>query len=49
MKMKIKISEVKEKIELLQRRLEALLRLVKVPGFGGVPLHKSISSTELLP
>lgn len=39
MKMKIKISEVKEKIELLQRRLEALLRLVKVPGFGGVPLY----------
>ena len=37
--MKIKISEVKEKIELLQRRLEALLRLVKVPGFGGVPLY----------
>lgn len=39
MKMKIKISEVKEKIELIQRRLEALLRLVKVPGFGGVPLY----------
>ena len=37
--MKIKISEVKEKIELIQRRLEALLRLVKVPGFGGVPLY----------
>ncbi len=37
--MKIKISEIKEKIEFLKKRLESLLRLVKVPGFGGVPLY----------
>lgn len=37
--MKIKISEIKEKLERLKLRTEALLRLVKVPGFGSVPLY----------
>lgn len=39
MKMKIKLSDIKEYLYKLRKRLESVLRLVKVPGFGGVPLY----------
>lgn len=37
--MKIKISDIREYILVLRKRLESVLRLVKIPGFEGVPLY----------
>ena len=37
--MKIKIAEIKERLLSFKKRLESVLRLVKIPGFGGVPLY----------
>lgn len=37
--MKIKLSDIKEYLYELRKRLESVLRLVKIPGFGGVPLY----------
>ena len=37
--MKINVSDIKEKFFALRDKLKSVLRLVKVPGFGGVPLY----------
>ena len=37
--MKVKIAEIKERLASFRKRLESVLRLVKIPGFGGVPLY----------
>lgn len=37
--MKISIEKIKEQIQVVRTRLESVLRLVVVPGFGGVPLY----------
>ena len=37
--MRINISDIKEYIMQLKKSLETVLRLVKFPGFGGVPLY----------
>lgn len=37
--MKTKLADIKEYFLVFKKRLESLLRLVKVPGFGGVPLY----------
>lgn len=37
--MKIKLSDIKGYLYELRKRLESVLRLVKIPGFGGVPLY----------
>ena len=37
--MKVKIAEIKERLVSFRKRLESVLRLVKIPGFGGVPLY----------
>lgn len=39
MKMRIKFSDIKEYFITLRDRLESVLRLVKLPGFQGVPLY----------
>ena len=39
MKMKTKFSDIKGRFIVLKKRLESVLRLVKFPGFGGVPLY----------
>lgn len=37
--MKIDIEKIKDKLEHYRKRLESVLRLIVVPGFGGVPLY----------
>lgn len=37
--MKISIERIKEHIHRLRQRIESVLRLVVIPGFGGVPLY----------
>lgn len=37
--MKINIEKIKDKLEHYRKRLESVLRLIVIPGFGGVPLY----------
>lgn len=37
--MKINIDKIKDKLEHYRKRLESVLRLIVIPGFGGVPLY----------
>ena len=37
--MKINIEKIKGKLEHYRKRLESVLRLIVIPGFGGVPLY----------
>ncbi len=37
--MKINIEKIKTKLEYYRKRVESVLRLVVIPGFGGVPLY----------
>ncbi len=37
--MKINIEKIKNKLEHYRKRLESVLRLIVIPGFGGVPLY----------
>lgn len=37
--MKIKVEKIREKLHTLRQRVESVLRLVVIPGFGGVPLY----------
>lgn len=39
MRMKISVSDIREYFISIKKRLESVLRLVKVPGFEGVPLY----------
>lgn len=39
MNMKINMSDIKDKFYAMRDKLESVLRLVKLPGFGGVPLY----------
>ena len=39
MKMKTKLADIKGYFLVVKKRLESVLRLVKFPGFGGVPLY----------
>ena len=37
--MKINVEKIKGKLEHYRKRLESVLRLIVIPGFGGVPLY----------
>ena len=37
--MKINVEKIKDKLEHYRKRLESVLRLIVIPGFGGVPLY----------
>lgn len=37
--MKVNIEKIKDKLEHYRKRLESVLRLIVIPGFGGVPLY----------
>ena len=37
--MKINVEKIKNKLEHYRKRLESVLRLIVIPGFGGVPLY----------
>ena len=37
--MKISIEKIKELIHRVRSRTESVLRLIVIPGFGGVPLY----------
>ena len=37
--MKINVEKIKDKLEHYRKRIESVLRLIVIPGFGGVPLY----------